>query len=100
MTNPIDDVAANNNLPLDEVERLLLPDDARLLSPDERSLRAKLFNDLYVKGLSLQTVGDLAGGLSKERVRQIMVDYGYITRPLPGSKRWRDARKNAQASAH
>lgn len=89
-------VARLNDMDPAYATALLLPDDARFLDDIERIVRAKLFHDMYSSGLSLKQVGDIAGGLSKERVRQILTDGGYVTRPLPGSKRWRDLRRAEQ----
>lgn len=96
----VDRAAIANGIDPNDAANLLLPDDARMLDEQQRAMRAKLLADIYATGLSLQTVGDIAGGLSKERVRQILLTNGYITRPVPGSKRWREARYLANVGAH
>jgi hypothetical protein len=103
MTEPIHPVviwvATENNIDPAYAVSLLLPDDTRLLSDDELALRAKMFADMYSTGLSLKDIALISGGLSRERVRQVMTTYGYRTRPVPGSKRWRDEKKLLAARA-
>jgi len=99
ITPEVQRVAVQNGITPEYASAILLPDEPRLLTDEERAMRAKLVNDLYSEGLSLRDVAEVCGGLSRERIRQIMRDYGYDTRPLPGSKRWRDARKVAQQRA-
>ena len=77
-------------------------DNPRAAMPQERDHRAEQMRTLYEKhGWSLSDVGD-AFGLVKERVRQIFQEYGYETRPIPGSlayRQMRAAKKAAKMSA-
>ncbi len=82
-----------------EREKRLFEVDGIQLTPDERSTRAEVMWQLYndpEETRSLQAVGNLCGGLSKERVRQVLIAHGYDVRPALGSKKWREARKKLE----
>ena len=75
---------------------VLTPDDARRLTEDERSRRAEYMYQLYESGLSLAEVGRRCGGVSKQRVFQVLNDFGYTTRPAPGTSLWRATKRQEE----
>ena len=79
------------------VQALLLPDNPLTTSPEEKSERAGILADLYDQGYSLRRVGEIAGGLSAQRVQQILAEFGFATRPMYGAKKWREEKKAKEA---
>ncbi len=80
----------------------LFPDDARRSTPAERRQRADAMYAIYsdpVNPKSLREVGEMCGGVSKERVRQIFDANGFETRPALGTKAWHAQQKKAVAES-
>lgn len=72
----------------------ILFDNTRMISPYLKIRRAAQMWLLYDKhGWSLEKVGRAFDHMTKERVRQILVEHGYKSRPVHGSKAYRDARR-------
>jgi DNA-directed RNA polymerase sigma subunit (sigma70/sigma32) len=76
-----------------------LTTDERTLTDDDKIERARRMHELYsdpVNPMSLKEVGQVFDGLTRERVRQILRDYGYKTRSPRGTV---VAKKEAQSGA-
>lgn len=99
-TDHLDDILRGRSR--DYIQSIMTPDnpyDRNALSEEQRIERAEILNELYTdKGLSLAKVSDIVG-LSRQRIKEIMVKHGYKMRPALGTKTWRENKTKSLAAS-